>query len=76
MDRPYVPTPDQVAGMQAMVEQRLAQYDQVWMKVMYPDDLPVDDGVDRGPEFHEGRAFAFEEIRAILEGRTRQDTDG
>lgn len=33
MDRPYVPTRAQIAGMQAMVEKRLTQYDQVWQFV-------------------------------------------
>lgn len=33
MDRSYTPTPAQVAAMQAMVEKRLTQYDQVWQFV-------------------------------------------
>lgn len=74
MDRFFTPTPDQVAGMQAMVEQRLAQYDQIWQFVTTFDATEL----CGEPEECKcvGANRVLDEIRAILEGRTGQDTDG
>jgi hypothetical protein len=74
VDRLYTPTPAQVAGMQAMVEKRLTQYDQVWQFVTTFDPTTL----CGNPEECKcvGAHHVLDEIRAILEVPTAQDDNG
>jgi hypothetical protein len=74
MDRLYVPTPAQVAGMQAEVEKRLTRYDQVWRFVSTFDATALCKD-DEGCKCN-GAQTVIEEIRAILEDRAEQGTSG
>ena len=74
MDRPYVPTPAQVAGMRAEVEKRLDQYDRMWVFVSTFDATEL----CGKPEECKcvGANHVLDQIRAILEGCTGESTDG
>jgi hypothetical protein len=74
MDRPYVPTPAQVAGMRAEVEKRLAQYDQIWVFVSTFDATTLCNEGDACKCV--GANHVLDQIRDILEGRTGQAADG
>lgn len=72
----YVPTPAQVAGMQAVVAKRLAQWDQLYDFAAHTD--PAWDGDTDGTRewelgYVEGKAVLLDEIREILGMERRRE---